>query len=405
MAYLRKLPNCKNWIACFLDRDGKLRNRSTKISDTGNAKERSDAKRRAQQTAEIFERASRGELQRESDIKDTLNELLILGGATPVKSLTASEFFAAWIEKAEKSGKPDATLTRYRQVVRDFVTSLGDRSESPCEQIGTEDTQAYLDGLAEKGLALKTITNSLKILRIPFAEYCRLGKLTFNPAAAATPSETARGSLDKEPFEPSQIADMLRTCDLAEHGHEWKTAIHFAYYCAMRLGDATAMTWGAIDFEKKTLTFTPAKTRRKSPKPITLPLHPTMMDHLLGLSLPEDTAALITPELNRLGTNWSSRIFTAKILPLAGIDPKRTDGGTAESKGRKVSQLSFHSFRHSLASHLAAAGVSPELRMKITGHSDSKVHGNYSHVNVETLRESLDKLPALQTSPVKPAKP
>ena len=392
MASLRKLPNCKNWIACFLDRDGKLRNRSTKIPDTGNAKERADAKRRAQKTAEIFERAARGELQREADIKDTLNELLILGGATPVKSLSAREFFAVWIEKAEKSGKPETTLKRYRQVARDFVASLGDRAESPCEQITTEDTQAYLDALAEKGLALKTITNSLKVLRIPFAEYCRLGKLTFNPAAAATPSETARGSLEKEPFEASQIADLFKACDLAEHSSDWKTAIHLAYYCAMRLGDATSMTWSAIDFEKKTLTFTPQKTRRKSPKPITLPIHPALMDHLLGLSLPDDPAALITPELNRLGTNWTSRIFTSKVLPLAGIDPKRTEGGSKESKGRKVSQLSFHSFRHSLASHLAAAGVSPELRMKITGHSDSKVHGSYTHTNVETLREALEKL-------------
>lgn len=392
MAYLRKLPNCKNWIACFLDRDGKLRNRTTKIPDSGTSKERADAKRRAQKTAELFERAARGELQREAEIKEAFNELLILGGAQPVKSLTAREFFAAWVEKAEKSGKPETTLKKYRQVARDFIASLGDRAESPCEQIETTDTQGYIDGLAEKGLALKTINNCLKVLRIPFAEYCRLGKLTFNPAAAAEPSETARGSIEKEPFEPTQIADLLRTCDIAEHGNEWKTAIHLAYYCAMRLGDATAMTWGAIDFEKKTLTFTPSKTRRKSPKPITLPIHAALYDHLLGLSLPEDPAALITPQLNTLGTNWSSRIFTAKIMPLAGIDPKRTEVEGDDSKGRKVSQLSFHSFRHSLASHLAAAGVSPELRMKITGHSDSKVHGNYTHTEVETLREALEKL-------------
>ena len=392
MAYLRKLPNCKNWIACFLDRDGKLRNRTTKIPDSGTPKDRAEAKRRAQQTAELFERAARGELQREADIKVAFNELLILGGAQPVKSLTAREFFAAWVEKAEKSGKPETTLKKYRQVARDFVASLGDRAERPCEQIETTDTQGYVDGLAEKGLALKTINNCLKVLRLPFTEYCRLGKLPFNPAAAAEPSATARGSIEKEPFEPAQITELLRTCDIAEHGNEWKTAIHLAYYCAMRLGDATSITWGAIDFEKKTLAFTPSKGQRKSPKPITLPIHPALYDHLLGLSLPEDPAALITPQLNNLGVNWSSRIFTAKIMPLAGIDPKRTEVEGDESKGRKVSQLSFHSFRHSLASHLHAAGVSPELRMKITGHSDSKVHGNYTHTEVETLREALEKL-------------
>lgn len=397
MAYLRKLPNCKNWIACFLDRYGKLRNRSTKIPDSGTPKDRAEAKRRAQQTADLFERAARGELQRESEIKETYNELLLLGGATPPKSLTAREFFAAWIDKAERSGKPETTLKRYRQIARDFVDSLGDRAEAPCEQVTTEDTQAYLDSLGNKGLALKTIQNSHKVLKIPFAEYCRLGKLSFNPAAEAKPSQTARGSLEKSPFEPEQIAELFKQCTAAEHGDQWKTAMHFAYYCAMRLADATGMTWGQIDFERKTVTFTPRKTRRKNPAPMVLPMHVALEEQLLGLSLPEDPATDITPDLKRLGTNWSSRIFTGKILPLAGIDPKRTDPGEKNEKGRKVSQLSFHSFRHSLASHLAAIGVAPEIRMKITGHSDSKVHGNYSHLNIETLREDLSKLPSVNS--------
>ena len=397
MAYLRKQPNCRNWIACFLDRDGKLKNYSTKIRDAGNAKERADAKRKALATAEIFERAARGELQREAELRETFNKLLLLGGTTPPKSLTASEFFAVWIEKAEKSGKPETTLKRYRQVARDFLTSLSDRADSPIEQIETADTQGFVDGLAEKGLTKKTCSNALKILRIPFAEHCRLGKLQFNPAAAAEVSETARGSLEKQPFELEQIKDILKACDLADHGTEWKTAVHLAYYSAMRLGDATGLTWDAIDFEEKTICFVPQKTRRKSPKPITLPMHSAVYDHFSGLTLPKDHQAKITPELSRLGTNWSSRIFTGKILPLAGIDPKRTDPGDKSEKGRKVSQLSFHSFRHSLASHLAAIGVPPEIRMKITGHSDSKVHGNYSHLNVETLRENLSKLPAVKS--------
>lgn len=392
MASLRKLPNCKNWIATFLDGSGKLRNRSTKIPDTGTARERSEAKKRALGIAELFERAARGELQREAEIRETFNELLVLGGATPIKAISAREFLSNWITKAEKSGKPETTLKRYRQIAANFLDSLGDRADSPFDQIKTGDVQDYLDGLSEKGLALKTINNCHKVLKIPFAEQCRLGTLRFNPAAAAEPSETARGSLDKEPFEPEQVAALIQHSGQAQYGDEWKTAIHFAYYCAMRLGDAIAMRWSAIDFEAKTITFLPSKTRRKSPKPITLPLHPALMDHLLSLTLPDDAENCITPKLHRQGSNWCSRVFTAKLMPLAGIDPKRTEG---DREGRKVSQLSFHSFRHSLASHLAAAGVAPELRMKITAHSESRVHGAYTKLNVEALRAGLEKLPAL----------
>lgn len=399
MAYLRKLPNCKNWIACFLDKDGKLRNRSTKIPDAGSSKDRADAKRRALKMAELFERAARGELQREAEIKETFNELLVLGGGEPVKAMSAKVFFDSWIERAEKSGKPETTMQRYRQVIRDFVNSLGDRSEAPVEQITAGDAQAYIDALAAKGLARKTIMNSLKILRIPFAEQCRLGGLSFNPAAAAKPSETARGSMEKAPFQPKQIGALFKACKNAELGREWITAMHFAYYCAMRLADATRMTWDAIDFEKNTVSFVPQKTRKKNPDPIELPLHPALQEHLLKLSLPDDPQAFITPELHAWKPADRSRFFSYKLMPLAGIDQKRTGPALDKDpsdKGRGVSKLSFHSFRHSLASHLAAAGVSSELRMKITSHSDEKVHAGYSHLETETLREGLNKLPAIE---------
>ncbi|MDQ8206676.1 site-specific integrase [Coraliomargarita sp. SDUM461003] len=349
--------------------------------------------------AELFERAARGELQREAEIKETFNELLVLGGSAPVESLTAKAFFASWIERAEKSGKPETTMQRYRQVSRDFVNSLGDRSEAPFEQITAGDAQSYIDGLAAKGLAKKTITNSLKILRIPFAEQCRLGKLSFNPAAAAKPSETARGSMEKAPFEPEQIGALLKACKSIELGNEWITAIHFAYYCAMRLADATRMTWEAIDFQKNTISFVPQKTRKKNPAPIELPLHPALQDHLLKLSLPDDPATCITPELHAWKPADRSRFFSYKLMPLAGIDQKRTGPALdkdSKDKGRGVSKLSFHSFRHSLASHLAAAGVAPELRMKITSHSDEKVHKGYSHLETETLRDGLSKLPSIE---------
>ena len=125
---------------------------------------------------------------------------LCRGRSALVKTPSAREFFAAWIEKAEQSGKSETTLKHYRQIARDFVDSLGEWAEAPCEQIRTEEAQPYLECLNNKGLALKTIENSHKILKIPFTEYCRLGKLAFNPAAVAKPLAIAQDSPGKTPF-------------------------------------------------------------------------------------------------------------------------------------------------------------------------------------------------------------
>ena len=49
-----------------------------------------------------------------------------------------------------------------------------------------------------------------------------------------------------------------------------------------------------------------------------------------------------------------------------------------ESAGvRQLSRRTFHALRHSFTSALANAGVSPELRMKLTGHKSAAAHRGY----------------------------
>jgi hypothetical protein len=48
------------------------------------------------------------------------------------------------------------------------------------------------------------------------------------------------------------------------------------------------------------------------------------------------------------------------------------DGGQP-TKGRAFSALTFHRL-HSFVTHLANSGVDDEMRMKLTGHTNSKVH-------------------------------
>jgi len=75
----------------------------------------------------------------------------------------------------------------------------------------------------------------------------------------------------------------------------------------------------------------------------------------------------------------------------AGIDP-----GTDKGKGsRRFSKLTFHSLRHSFNSHLADAGVPEELRMKLTGHKSRDVHQRYTHQQLATLKDAVDKLNAV----------
>jgi site-specific recombinase XerD len=69
-------------------------------------------------------------------------------------------------------------------------------------------------------------------------------------------------------------------------------------------------------------------------------------------------------------------------------------------RGRKVHAVGFHSLRHSFNSHLADLGVSQEIRQLLIGHASKSVNDRYTHMQLNTLREAIEKLPPL--TPKKP---
>ena len=68
----------------------------------------------------------------------------------------------------------------------------------------------------------------------------------------------------------------------------------------------------------------------------------------------------------------------------------------AGDAGRTVNSLTFHSFRHSLTSIMANAGIPVEVRQKFTGHATADMNIRYTHHEAETLRSAIGKLPSLR---------
>jgi integrase len=83
-----------------------------------------------------------------------------------------------------------------------------------------------------------------------------------------------------------------------------------------------------------------------------------------------------------------------RIMEKAKIGGRILRAATGE--GRKQSSLSFHSLRHSFVSALANAGVAPDLRQKLAGHTDSKSHARYSHHEVDIMRAAVAQVPSLK---------
>jgi len=372
MASIHKDPRGKSpyWYCAYRLPNGKRVFRSTKLTD----------KKAALQFCRKLEKAGdeavRGRLT-EARARDLISEILEQATGESLRGFKVRDWFEHWLEIKEKV-RAGRTLDRYRQVIRDFLASLGSRGNLWLHQITSRDILTYRSAITAAGKTACTANLSIKVVSAAFNTALRQHITDKNPCTALENLE--EHAEERDTFTPAQVSKLL----LAAEG-DWRGAILLGYYTGARLGDVANMQWSAIDWQKKTLHFAPRKTR----KPLTIPLHPQLERELR--KNPGIGKAPLFPSLAEKDTGGRfglSGRFTA-IMEKAGIEGKLT----AASGGRMLSSLSFHSLRHSFTSAMANAGVTPEIRMKLTGHSDKDVHASYTHHELETLRSAVAHIP------------
>jgi integrase len=181
---------------------------------------------------------------------------------------------------------------------------------------------------------------------------------------------------------------------------EWKTLILLAYYTGARLSDCCHMVWTGdrekdglsegVNLTSSTLTYWQQKTQ----KLVMVPIHPELMTHLDGLASNDSAQKFIMPGMANKGPGGRHGLSESfkTIMRKAGVDMKPVE---REVGVRTLSRRTFHALRHSFTSALANAGVAPELRMKLTGHTTESTHLGYTHHEIESLRDAISKLKAL----------
>jgi integrase len=74
-------------------------------------------------------------------------------------------------------------------------------------------------------------------------------------------------------------------------------------------------------------------------------------------------------------------------------DHQKKDGKAGRGARRQLSDISFHALRHTATSLLKNAGVSDIVARDIVGHESEAASRSYTHIDAETKRTALDKLP------------
>lgn len=140
-----------------------------------------------------------------------------------------------------------------------------------------------------------------------------------------------------------------------------------------------------------------AKTGRRMAVPLAAPL----LEYLHSMPTTDNPSAPLFPSAHSITTrNHDGGVLSQQfyvILVAAGMAKERNDEetGAGRSQRRTVSEISFHSLRHTATSLLKNAGVSSAVAMDIIGHDTEAINRHYTHIESETKRSALNKLPKL----------
>lgn len=391
MASLRRLPNSRNWIACFIGSDGKRYQRSTGIRFDGTMTSR----RQAQRIAEEYEDAARKK-KTARQVQRVLTDLYeeIAGDALP--DSTALAFATKWLEGKAPEVRPH-TLVFYRIKVDSFIKSLGAKASGPLREISTEDIRRWRDSEAKR-LSVPTANHGLKIIRMLFGAARRQNLLADDPADGLSILKRPSG-VTRRPFSRTELESILKVAS-----PEWRSLILFGLYTGQRLGDLATLTWDKIDLEHQEIRLTTKKTARYQK----IPINAHLLKHVRTLPKPDMPSTPVHPNADTVfkaqgRSGMLSRQFY-ELMTKAGLvekklhrkrvssDPKK-QAVAGRSRPHDISQISFHSLRHTTTSLLKNAGVSSAVAEEFVGHDSPEMNRVYTHIDVSSMRQAAEKLP------------
>ena len=384
MASLHRQTGKPNWF-CAYTVEGVRRFRSTKTSD----------KKQAWQICNTWAKASAmgGKLTPEGArnvIAAGVADVLMATGQT-LPSASIRDWCKRWLEFKEVESEP-RTHERYTMSIRRFLNFLGSRADCDLTALTTDEVIRYRDQTA-KTLSTSSCNVEIKILRACLSTAVRQDLIEKN-VAKNVPALKDRGKNKRRAFTLEEIQRVLAVCD--ERGGEWRGLVLTAAYTGQRLGDIARLTWQQVDTAKRQISFVTEKTGKR----LCLSMAKPLVELIESLPSADDPKEYVFPLAastaeKRVGT--ISNKFYDEILAPAGLVPVRSKHRAEDGKGRNAkrtqSELSFHSFRHTLTTWLKSAGASNALAQMIIGHDSEVVSRGYTHLSAADTMDSIDKLP------------
>ncbi|RPI19225.1 MAG: site-specific integrase [Ignavibacteriae bacterium] len=288
--------------------------------------------------------------------------------AKPEKKYLFKEVALQWLETyVRNNNKPSEYMNRKSILRSNLIPFFGDKRIDTISTYDVECFKHYL--LQDKMLMPKSINNYLCIL-----SRCLKSAVEWNII-----KDIPKIKLLKVPPQKFDYLSEIEIDKLLEHATGlWHDMILLALRTGLRFGELIALQWRDINFTEGILTVNRNIVRGiegspKNNKSRAVPLTSSVIQTLSNKK--HDSVYIFHDENGKPLTYKVCSIRLQKICKMSSL--------------RKIT---WHVFRHTFASHLAAKKNSIVAIKELLGHSDIRITMRYAHVNLSVLQSAIATL-------------
>jgi len=281
-----------------------------------------------------------------------------------------------------EAGAARNTLEAYARDLTDFSNFLTTDNRPEIITAGRVDIDAYLQSVAERGLARSTLARRLSSIKQFFRFAFSEGWRADDPAALIRGRRRGRtlpNTLSEEAVE--KMLDTARQTGRTEEEHSRNTCLlELLYATGLRVSELVGLPVAAVRGDPR-MIFVRGKGGRERMVPLTDAARSALAEWLIFRDEKQERvrksggplSAFLFPSRSKTGHLTRERFFLLikEIAAAVGLDP---------------ALVSPHTLRHAFATHLLAHGADLRAIQTLLGHADIATTEIYTHVLEKRLR-------------------
>lgn len=296
-------------------------------------------------------------------------------GSQKISGKTLMQIMEEWLNSAKNQLKI-STLQKYSSIIQNHISQIGNL---PIKFVTNEVISQFTDSLLEQ-LSRETVNQILIVLGMGF----NFAKAQYN---AVLPDihllKCAKpGVRVLSISEQNALVNYLRSC-----GDIFAFGILLALFTGMRVGEICALKWENISAETIRICATMQRLKSSLGKTEVVILPPKTECSNREIPIPKT----LIFELEKRRKIGGFVLVQANGNP---VEPRLLQSRFSRIVGAcGLSDVHFHTLRHTFATRCVEAGVDIKTLSEILGHSDVKTTLNrYVHSSLELKKSCLDKL-------------